>query len=95
VTGDDNIPTAPGRCGVRRAHGKSGDSGKTRGSSHSVMAGLVPAIPIIGAPCHPDRDRRDKPGDDQSAATRFASLTRSTSKRRWSLNSRLRAKPFP
>jgi hypothetical protein len=34
-----------------------------RGSSHVVMAGLVPAIPIR-AVCHPDRDRRDKPGDD-------------------------------
>src|SRR5713226_7124178 len=26
---------------------------------HFVMAGLVPAIPIIGHLCHPDRDRRD------------------------------------
>jgi len=37
-----------------------------------VMAGLVPAIPIIGHLCHPDRDRRDKPGDD---ATSFAPVT--------------------
>jgi len=29
-----------------------------------VMAGLVPAIPIIEALCSPDRDHRDKPGDD-------------------------------
>jgi hypothetical protein len=30
-----------------------------------VMAGLVPAIPIHGAPlCAPERDHRDKPGDD-------------------------------
>jgi hypothetical protein len=28
------------------------------------MAGLVPAIPIIWARCPPNRDRRDKPGDD-------------------------------
>jgi hypothetical protein len=29
------------------------------------MAGLVPAIPIYWAqPCLPERDRRDKPGDD-------------------------------
>jgi len=39
------------------------------------MAGLVPAIPIVGAPCHPDRDRRDEPGDDEPAATRFAPVT--------------------
>jgi hypothetical protein len=31
----------------------------------------VPAIPMICALCHPDRDRRDKPGDDESAATIF------------------------
>jgi len=31
------------------------------------MAGLVPAIPILGAsPCPPKRDRRDKPGDDDT-----------------------------
>ena len=36
------------------------------------MAGLVPVIPIIDAQCPPDRDRRDKPGDDEPAATRFA-----------------------
>src|SRR5271154_2720309 len=30
------------------------------------MAGLVPAIPIITIrPCHWNRDRRDKPGDDE------------------------------
>ena len=29
-----------------------------------VMAGLVPAIPITKAPCSPNRDHRDKPGDD-------------------------------
>src|SRR4029079_14275778 len=30
-----------------------------------VMAGHVPAIPIRWAqPCLPDRDRRDRPGDD-------------------------------
>jgi len=48
------------------------------------MAGLVPsvpsvpsvpAIPIIGAPCPPGRDRRDKPGDDEPAATRCAPVT--------------------
>jgi hypothetical protein len=33
-------------------------------ATHLVMAGLVPAIPINLAWCHPDRDRRDKPGDD-------------------------------
>jgi len=36
------------------------------------MAGLVPAIPIIGAQCPPDRDRRDKPGDGEATATTFA-----------------------
>ncbi len=30
-----------------------------------VMAGPVPAIPLGRAPCVPDRDRRDKPGDDE------------------------------
>jgi len=39
------------------------------------MAGLVPAIPIISAPYPPDRDRRDKPGDDEPAATSFAPVT--------------------
>jgi hypothetical protein len=29
-----------------------------------VMAGLVPAIPVMEAPCLVDRDRRDEPGDD-------------------------------
>jgi len=46
--------------------------GKTHGSSYLVMAGLIPAIPIIGALCPPDRDRRDKPGDDEPAAASFA-----------------------
>jgi hypothetical protein len=41
------------------------------------VAGLVPAIPIIGHACHPDRDRRDKPGDD---ATSFAPVTVPTRK---------------
>jgi len=52
-----------------------GKRGKTRGRSYWVMAGLVPAIPIIGAPCPPDRDRRDKPGDDEPAATSIAPVT--------------------
>jgi hypothetical protein len=30
-----------------------------------VMAGLVPAIPIMKALCPPKRGRRDKPGDDK------------------------------
>jgi hypothetical protein len=30
----------------------------------AVMAGLDPAIPMIGALCFPYRDRRVKPGDD-------------------------------
>jgi len=49
--------------------------GKTRGGSYLVMAGLVPAIPIVWAPSPADRDRRDKPGDDELAATNFAPLT--------------------
>jgi len=40
------------------------------------MAGLVPAIPIIGAPCPPDRDRRDEPGDDGPTATSLPLLRR-------------------
>jgi len=42
---------------------------------------LVPAIPIVAAPCQRDRDRPriksggDEPGDDESAATSFAPLT--------------------
>src|SRR5262252_5861027 len=49
--------------------GSDRNAGKTRGGFHFVMAGLVPAIPIIRALCSPDRDRRDKPGDDKSATT--------------------------
>jgi hypothetical protein len=30
------------------------------------MAGLVPAIPLRMASCSPERDRRDKPGDDST-----------------------------
>ncbi|MBR2117572.1 MAG: hypothetical protein V4458_12990 [Pseudomonadota bacterium] len=33
------------------------------------MAGLVPAIPIMGARCPIYRDHRDKPGDDRVFAT--------------------------
>ena len=44
------------------------------------MARLVPAIPMIGAMCPPDRDRRDEP-DDESGATRFAPLTANLNKR--------------
>jgi len=39
------------------------------------MAELVAAMAIIGAPCRPDRDRRDKSGDDEPAATGFALVT--------------------
>jgi hypothetical protein len=38
--------------------------GKIQDGSYSVMAGLVPAIPIVEALCPIDRDRRDEPGDD-------------------------------
>jgi hypothetical protein len=33
-------------------------------SHRIVMAGLVPAISMMEAPRHPDRDRRIKAGDD-------------------------------
>src|SRR5258708_38787254 len=49
--------------------------GKTRGRSCLVVAGLVPAIPIVEAPCPVDRDRRDKPGDDELAPTSLALIT--------------------
>src|SRR5215468_3090130 len=49
--------------------------GKTHGDSYLVMAGLVPAIPIVWALSFPDRDRRDKPGDDELAATSFVPVT--------------------
>ncbi|TKT71335.1 hypothetical protein YH63_007875 [Afipia massiliensis] len=39
----------------------------------NVMAGLVPAISITRAPCSPNRDHRDKPGDDRLRAKRDAS----------------------
>ena len=39
------------------------------------MAGLVPAIPKAGTPCLPERDRRDKPGDDRWTASTFAPVT--------------------
>jgi hypothetical protein len=34
----------------------------------TVMAGLVPAIPLRDALCPPKRDHRDKPGDDSRGA---------------------------
>ena len=37
-----------------------------------VMAGLVPAIPIIEALCPIHRDHRDKPGDDRLSVGRSA-----------------------
>jgi hypothetical protein len=37
----------------------------SQGQGIASLAGLVPAIPIIGALCGADRDRRDKPGDDE------------------------------
>jgi hypothetical protein len=38
-------------------------------TSQFVMAGLVPAISLRKARlCVPDRDRRDKPGDDEGEA---------------------------
>src|SRR5215510_1960347 len=52
------------------------NSGKTHGGSYLVMAGLVPAIPIVRTRSPPNRHRRDKPGDDELAATRFAAVTR-------------------
>src|SRR5688500_17335862 len=36
-------------------------------SSWPGLSGLDPAIPIPGARCSPERDRRDKPGDDGGA----------------------------
>jgi len=39
--------------------------------SYSVIAGLIPALPIVKALCPPDR--RDKPGDDEPDA-RFAAV---------------------
>ena len=54
---------------------------KTCGGFYLVMAGLVPAIPIIGALCRPGRDRRDKPGDDKLAATSFAPIADRTIRR--------------
>jgi hypothetical protein len=39
------------------------------------MAGLVPAISLVGALCPPDRDRRDKPGDDEPARHEFCPVT--------------------
>ena len=40
------------------------------------MAGLVRAISKIGEPCPPERDLRDKPGDDEWAATIVAAYGR-------------------
>src|SRR5262249_35096031 len=66
-------------CKIPQQHQRVGPNqrnwGKTRGNSSWVMAGLVPAIPTIGAPCPADRDRRDKPGDDELAATSFGPIT--------------------
>jgi len=58
--------------------------GRQKSGGQPVMAGLVApgldpgAIPKIGVPCPPERDRPriksggDKPGDDECAATTFA-----------------------
>jgi hypothetical protein len=35
----------------------------------------VPAISMVGALCPPDRDRRDKPGDDETARHEFCPVT--------------------
>jgi hypothetical protein len=48
-----------------------------RGKSGGFVFGhgrLVPAIPIVRALSPPDRDRGDKPGDDELAAASFAPL---------------------
>ena len=43
-------------------------------SFHPVMAGLDPAIPLRRRMCSPDRDHRDKPGDDGEGARRFKAI---------------------
>src|SRR5262249_46736785 len=45
------------------------------------MVGLVPAIPIVRAPSSSNRDRRDRPGDDELVAARFAPLTHQSTRR--------------
>jgi hypothetical protein len=43
-----------------------------------VMAGLDPAIPLMEArPCHNDRDRRVKPGDDRVREAHLPGMTAS------------------
>jgi hypothetical protein len=59
------------------AHAVGRNRGKRRGGSYLVMAGLVPAISMIGALCPPDRDRRDKPGDDENGVPQVLPLLRS------------------
>jgi hypothetical protein len=49
--------TVPGQPGFR-LYGSFADA--------AVMAGLVPATPIVMALCLNNRGRRDKPGDDGS-----------------------------
>ena len=48
-----------------------------------VAPGLDPgAIPTVLALSPPDRDRRDKPGDDELAVTRFDPVTESMKRAR-------------
>ena len=56
--GDDGHPAQP-RADRRAEEGRLSDL-------DPVMAGLVPAIPDVRARRVPDRDHRDKPGDDET-----------------------------
>jgi len=69
----DVNPLKPRAVTVIEAESDGG--GKTHGGSYLVMAGLVPAIPIVLALSPPNRDRGDKPGDDELAVTRFDPVT--------------------
>ena len=59
------LPSAPARSlGSSPRASSHHEAPREARSFHPVMAGPVPAIPLRRRMCSPDRDHRDKPGDD-------------------------------
>src|SRR5580700_7363404 len=57
---------------IKHTHARFDRTG-LHGAYHptGVTRGLVPRVPIRCAPRHPNRDRRDKPGDDTVSVVRY------------------------
>ena len=81
ASGGGNPPAAPLSTAIEAIVNSpcliapSRNRSKSRGGLSRVMAALVPAIPKSGTPCLPERDRRNKPGDDERTASTFAAVT--------------------